>query len=131
MNQAEATRLSLPSRAGSALGARTPSPITFRMAKLENSRKTIAIASVATIALAGARSRSDTVAEPLRHLAVEAPGERHPADEHHVDGHQQEREQRRCGSDDGPDRPQLRAGHDADELVVVGQTERQRRDPPM
>ena len=39
VNHAEATRLSLPSRAGSAFGARNPNPIVLRIAKLENIRK--------------------------------------------------------------------------------------------
>ena len=60
VNQAEATRLSLPSREGSAFGASTPRPMALRIAKFERSRNTIAMISVATIALAGARSRSDT-----------------------------------------------------------------------
>ena len=61
VNHADATRFSFPSRAGSALGARNPRPIALRIAKLENSRKTTAIASVARIALPGARSRSEIV----------------------------------------------------------------------
>ena len=60
VNQAEATRLSLPSRDGSAFGASAPRPMVLRIAKFENSRNTTAMTSVATIALAGARSRSDT-----------------------------------------------------------------------
>ena len=60
VNQADATRLSLPSNAGSAFEARYPRPTAFRIAKFENSRKITAMARVATIAFAGARSRSET-----------------------------------------------------------------------
>src|SRR5438093_7211083 len=55
VNHAEATRFSLPSRFGSALGARKPSPIHFRIEKFEKRSRITAIPSAKRIALAGAR----------------------------------------------------------------------------
>src|SRR6202521_3806892 len=55
VNQAEATRLSLPSSVGSALGARVSRPTAFRIAKFEKRRKITAMASVGIMALAGGR----------------------------------------------------------------------------
>ena len=60
VNQADAARFSFPSSAGSALGARPPSPISLRIGNAHRIRKTTAIASVAKIAFAGACIRSET-----------------------------------------------------------------------
>ena len=67
------------------------------------------------------------LAEPLRDLPVEAPRERHAADEDQVHGTQQEGEQRPPEAHDQPDRPQPRFDDGAHERQGVRLPQRQVR----